>query len=75
VPLKTSVPVIKKQENTLLIFSFSDSIDLFRLRHKSSADRHHYEGGGIGLGQKLYLKKLSAKTNWFWRQWVTVFMA
>jgi PAS domain S-box-containing protein len=44
VPLETSVSVIEKHENTLLIFSFSDSIDLFRLRHKSSADRHHHGG-------------------------------
>jgi PAS domain S-box-containing protein len=43
-PLETMVSVSKSQENTHLIFSFNDSIDLFRLRHKSSAERHHHAG-------------------------------
>jgi PAS domain S-box-containing protein len=43
-PLETMVSVCKKQENIQLIFSCSDGIDLFRLRHKASADRHHHAG-------------------------------
>jgi PAS domain S-box-containing protein len=43
-PLETMVSVSKIQEKTYLIFSFNDSIELFRLRHKSSAERHHHGG-------------------------------
>jgi PAS domain S-box-containing protein len=43
-PLETMVSVSKSQERIQLIFSFNDSIDLFRLRHKSSAERHHHAG-------------------------------
>ena len=43
-PLETTVSTIEQNGNTLLIFSCSDGIDLFRLRHKASADRHHHAG-------------------------------
>jgi PAS domain S-box-containing protein len=43
-PLETMVSVSKKEGKIRLIFSFSDGIDLFRLRHKGSADRHHHAG-------------------------------
>lgn len=43
-PLETMVSVSKSQQRIHLIFSFNDSIDLFRLRHKSSAERHHDAG-------------------------------
>jgi PAS domain S-box-containing protein len=43
-PLETTVSAIEKGGKTQLIFSYTDGIELFRLRHKASADRHHHAG-------------------------------
>jgi PAS domain S-box-containing protein len=43
-PLETTVSAIEKHGKTQLIFSCNDGIDIFRLRHKASAERHHHAG-------------------------------
>jgi PAS domain S-box-containing protein len=43
-PLETTISTIERQGKTQLIFSCNDGIDIFRLRHEASADRHHHAG-------------------------------